>query len=55
MNWKPTEMEMEPTNTSNSQENIENNGIARDENVTLQSQEISPDKKYYSKFHRERY
>ena len=27
--------EVEPTNTSNSQENIENNDIEREENVTL--------------------
>ena len=33
--------EIEPANTSNSQENIENNDIEREENVTLQIQEIS--------------
>ena len=33
----------EPTNTSNSQENIETNYIEREENVTLQIQEISPE------------
>ena len=37
--------EVEPTNTSNIQENIENNDIKREENVTLQNQEISPEKK----------
>ena len=36
--------EIEPTNTSNSQENIENNDIEREENVTLQNQEVSPEK-----------
>ena len=36
--------EIEPSNTSNSQENIENNDNEREENVTLQNQEISPEK-----------
>ena len=33
--------EIEPTNTLNSQENIENNETEIEENVTLQNQEIS--------------
>ena len=36
--------EVEPTNTSNSQENIENNDNERGKDVTLQNQEISPKK-----------
>ena len=36
--------EIEPTNTSDTQENIENNDIEKEENVTLQNQEISPEK-----------
>ena len=32
--------EVEPTNTTNSQENIENNDIEREEYVTIQNQEI---------------
>ena len=47
--------EVEPTNTSNSQENIENNDTEREENVTLQNREVSSEKKIYSKFHRETY
>ena len=38
--------EVEPTNTSNSQENIENNDIERGKDVTLQNQEISPEKNF---------
>ena len=38
--------EIEPTNTSNSQENIENNDIERGKDVTPQNQEISPEKKF---------
>ena len=33
-------------NTSNSQENIENNDIEREENVTLQNQETSSEKNF---------
>ena len=36
--------EVGPTNTSNSQENIENNDTERGKDVTLQNQEISPEK-----------
>ena len=36
--------EVEPTNTSNSQENIEHNDIERGKDVTRQNQEISPEK-----------
>ena len=36
--------EVEPTNTSNSQENIEHNDIERGKDVTLQNQEIYPEK-----------
>ena len=38
--------EVEPTNTSNSQENIENNDLERGKDVTLQNQEISPEKNF---------
>ena len=38
--------EVEPTNTSNSQENIENNDNERGKDVTLQNQEISPEKNF---------
>ena len=38
--------EVEPTNTSSSQENIENNDIERGKDVTLQNQEISPEKNF---------
>ena len=38
--------EVEPTNTWNSQGNIENNGIERRKDVTLQNQEISPKKNF---------
>ena len=33
-------------NTSNSQENIENKDIEREENVTLQNQAISPENNF---------
>ena len=36
--------EIEPTNTLDTQENIENNDIEKEDNVTLQNQEISPEK-----------
>ena len=45
--------EVEPINTSNSQENIENHDIEREEDVTLQNQEISSRETFHSKFHRE--
>ena len=38
--------ETEPTNASNSPENIENNDTEREENVTLQNQEIPPEKNF---------
>ena len=38
--------EVEPINTSNSQEIIENNDTEREKNVTLQNQEISPEKNF---------
>ena len=38
--------EVEPINTSNSQENIENNDIEKEKDVTLQNQEISPEKNF---------
>ena len=38
--------EVETINTSNSQENIENNDIEREENVTLQNQETSSEKNF---------
>ena len=38
--------EVEHINTSNSHENIENNDIEREENVTLQNQAISPEKNF---------
>ena len=47
--------EIESTDTPNSQEYIENNDIEREENVTLQKQEITLEKKYYLKFHRKTY
>ena len=48
--------EIEPTDTSNSQGNTENNDNAGEENVTLQKpRDISREKKYYSKFHGETY
>ena len=45
--------DVEPINTSNSQENLKNNNTEREENITLQNQEISPEKNFYSKFYRE--
>ena len=36
--------EVEPANTSSSQENIVTNDIEREENITLQNHEISPEK-----------
>ena len=42
--------EVEPINTSNSQENIENNDIEREKSVTLQNQEISPEKNFNQSF-----
>ena len=41
--------DVEPINTSNSQENIENNDIGREENVTLQNQETSPERNFTEK------
>ena len=38
--------DVEPINTSNSQENIENNDTEREENATLQNQGISPKKNF---------
>ena len=38
--------DVEPIYTSNSQENVKNNDIEREENVTLQNQEISPEKNF---------
>ena len=38
--------EVDPINTSTSQENVENNDIEREENITLQNQEISPEKNF---------
>ena len=38
--------EVEPTNTLNSQENIENYDTERGKDVTPQNQEISPEKKF---------
>ena len=42
--------EIEPTNTSNSQENVENNDNEREENVTLQNQQISQEKNITQSF-----
>ena len=38
--------EVEPINTSNSQENIEKNDTEREKDVTLQNQGISPEKSF---------
>ena len=42
--------EVEPTNTSNSQENKENNDTERGKGVTSQNQEISPEKNFSPSF-----
>ena len=43
---KDISYEVEPTNTPNSHKNIENNDTERGKDVTLQNQEISPEKNF---------